>query len=112
MFEMLTGNKLKKMQGHFGQVGCLLAHHFEQVRERERWKEGERDRGRGERERERERLISSSLFMCRSSTVVVVTVTFYLGLLLPHDYQRSEFILCMCMYNVYMYTHAAWKKSS
>ena len=46
MFEMLTGNKLKKMQGHFGQVGCLLAHHFEQVRD----KEGEKERGRGKRE--------------------------------------------------------------
>ena len=31
MFEMLTGKKIMKMQGHFGQVSCLLAHHFEQV---------------------------------------------------------------------------------
>ena len=31
MFEMLTGKKINKLQGHFGQVTCLLAHHTEQV---------------------------------------------------------------------------------
>ena len=31
MFEMLTGRKIKRLQGHFGQVNCLVAHHTKQV---------------------------------------------------------------------------------
>ena len=33
MIEMLTGKILRRLQGHFGQVNCLVSHPVEQVRD-------------------------------------------------------------------------------
>lgn len=39
LVEMLTGKKIKTLQGHFGSVNCVLTHPFEQVKLHEQSKQ-------------------------------------------------------------------------